>query len=152
MPPPLHFPAAFRAWFVLAGLKGRRVLAGFQRGVLYMCIPSVAKLPQEQHILSVPLPCPACAGAFTRGEYSPGLAEALTLCIYIHQSNVCSQCWSGLNKFMPKSVQFHTHRHLRQIPHQVLLSLRNKWKHSLCAPGLTPVPSYKDKREKQTYK
>lgn len=68
MPPPLHFPAAFRAWFVLAGLKGRRVLACFQRGVLYMCIPSVAKLPQEQHILSVPLPCPACARCLCQGR------------------------------------------------------------------------------------
>ena len=102
MPPPLHFPAAFWAWFVLADLKEGESWHAF-RGVCGTCVyPLLPSYSRNNTFSLFRFPAPHALGAFARGKYSPGLAEALTLFICTHKSNVSSQCWSGLNKFMPK--------------------------------------------------
>lgn len=81
MPPPLHFPAAFRAWFVLAGLKEGESWHAF-RGVCCTCVyPLLPSYSRNNTFSLFHFPALHALGAFARGKYSPGLAEALTLFI-----------------------------------------------------------------------
>lgn len=92
MPPPLHFPTAFWAWFVLAGLKEGKSWHAF-RWVCCTCVyPLLPSYSRNNTFSLFHFPALHVLDAFVRGKYSPGLGETLMLFIYIYKSNVSSQC------------------------------------------------------------
>lgn len=106
MPPPLHFPTTFQAWFALTSLKEGESWHAF-RWVCSTCVyPLLPSYSRNNTFSLLHFPALHALGVFARGRCSPGLGEALMLFIYVYKSNISSQCYSRLHKFMPKKLQF----------------------------------------------